>query len=72
MTTLLERAFSEAAKLPDQEQDVIGARLLAELSNESEFDHAIATSADQLVRLAQEALAEDRAGLTQKLNPERL
>ena len=72
MTTLLERAFSEAAKLPDQEQDVIGARLLAELSKETEFDQAIASSAGQLVRLAQDALGEDLAGLTQELNPERL
>ena len=72
MTTLLERAFSEAAKLTEQEQDVIGARLLAELSKETEFDQAIASSADQLVRLAQEALKDDRAGLTQELNPERL
>ena len=72
MTTLLERAFSEAAKLTEQEQDFIGARLLAELSKETEFDQAIASSADQLVRLAQDALKDDRAGLTQELNPERL
>ncbi len=72
MTTLLQKAFSEASKLPDQEQNLIGARLLAELGEETEFDRAIAASADTLARLAQEALEEHRAGLTQELNPERL
>ena len=30
MTTLLERAFAEAAKLPEAEQEVLASRLLAE------------------------------------------
>ncbi len=72
MTTLLQKAFSEAAKLPDQEQNLIGARLLAELAEETEFDRAIVASADSLARLAQDALNEHRAGLTQQLNPEQL
>lgn len=65
MTILLQKAFSEAAKLPDQEQNLIGARLLAELAEETEFDRAIVASADLLARLAQDALQEHRAGLTQ-------
>ena len=72
MTTLLQKAFSEASKLPDQEQNLIGARLLAELGEETEFDRTIAASSDTLARFAQEALEEHRAGLTQELNPERL
>ena len=72
MTTLLQKAFSEASKLPDQVQNLIGARLLAELVEETEFDRAIAASSDTLARLAQEALAEHRAGSSQELNPERL
>jgi hypothetical protein len=72
MTILLERAFAEAAKLSSEEQDLLAARLLAELTNEDEFDHAIASSADKLAILAKEALAEHRAGLTQELDPERL
>jgi len=67
ITTLLERAFSEAAKLPPAEQDLLAARLLAELDKEDEFDQAIAASGDKLARLAREALAEYRAGLTQEL-----
>ena len=72
MTTLLQKAFSEASKLPDQEQNLIGARLRAELAEETEFDRAIAASTDTLAQLAQEALAQHRAGSSQELNPERL
>jgi hypothetical protein len=72
MTELLEQAFAEAAKLPTDEQDVLAARLLAEVQAENDFDRAIASSADKLARLAQEALAEHRGGLTEELNPDRL
>jgi hypothetical protein len=72
MTTLLEQAFAEAAKLPPAEQELLAARLLAELSVEDEFDRAIARSADKLSRLASEALAEHRAGLTEELDPDRV
>lgn len=72
MTTLLERAFAEAAKRPVVEQDVLAARLLAELTAETDFDRAITASTDKLAMLAAEALAEHRAGLTEELDPERL
>lgn len=72
MTTLLERAFAEASRLPEAEQDVLASRLLAELAAEDAFDLAIARSTDQLSRLATEALAEHRAGLTEELDPDRL
>ncbi len=72
MTTLLEQAFAEAAKLSDAEQDLLAARLLAELAAENAFDQAVTRSGDRLTRLAVEALAEHRAGQTQDLDPERL
>jgi hypothetical protein len=72
MTTLLEKAFLEAAKLPAPEQDVLASRLLAELAVEDEFDRAIAGSGDKLARLANQALDEHRAGLTQERDPDRL
>jgi hypothetical protein len=72
MTTLLQRAFAEAAKLPAEEQDVLAARLLAELAAEDDFDRAIAGSSGKLASLAAEALAEHRAGQTQELDPEQL
>lgn len=72
MTTLLERAFAEAAKLPPSEQDLLAARLLAELGQEDDFDRAIAATSHKLAALANEALAEHRAGLTVELDPDRL
>jgi hypothetical protein len=72
MTTLLEKAFAEAAKKSPEEQDVLAARLLAELAAADVFDRAIAESADKLARLAQEAVAEHRAGKTEVLDPEQL
>jgi hypothetical protein len=44
MTTLLQQAFAEAAKLPRAEQDLLASRLLAELKSEDDFDAAIAGS----------------------------
>ncbi|MBU6151838.1 MAG: hypothetical protein KGR25_10335 [Chloroflexi bacterium] len=68
MTTLLKQAFDQAAKLSQQEQDVLASRLLAELAAEDDFDRALAASGDKLARLAAEALAEHRAGQTQPLS----
>ena len=72
MTTLLERAFAEASKLPTAEQDLLASRLLAELAAEDDFDRKIAGSTDKLALLAAEALAEHRAGLTEELDPDQL
>lgn len=72
MTSLLQQAFAEAAKLPQAEQDLLASRLLAELAAEDDFDRAIACTSDKLASLAREALAEHRAGLTEKLDPEQL
>ena len=72
MTTQLERAFAEAAKRSAAEQDLLASRVLAELEAEDDFDRAIAASSDKLARLAADALAEHRAGLTKELDPDRL
>jgi hypothetical protein len=72
MTKLLEEAFAEASKLPEQEQDALAAVILEELASERRWDQAFADSADLLAQLAEQALAEHRAGKTQVLDPERL
>ena len=71
MTTLLERAFDEAAKLPAAEQELLASRLLADLAAEDDFDRATAASADTLALLAAEALAEHRAGLIEEFEADR-
>jgi hypothetical protein len=72
MTALLEQAFAEESKLSSDEQDLLASRLLAEFVAEDAFDRAIAKSTEKLARLAAEALAEHRAGLTEELDPDRL
>jgi ABC-type cobalamin transport system ATPase subunit len=70
MIELLEQAFEKASRLPKLEQELLASRLLAELATEDAFDQALARSGEQLARMAQAALAEHRAGLTQELDPE--
>ena len=68
MTALLQQAFEAASQLPESEQDVIAARLLAELTSEDEFDRKLASTGEKLARLSAEAIAEHRAGLTMPLD----
>jgi hypothetical protein len=68
MSNLLEEAFAEASKLPEDEQDALAAWLLEELKSERQWSKAFATSADLLAQLADEALAEHRAGKTDSLD----
>lgn len=72
MTQLLERAFQEVARLPIEQQDEIAAWLLAELEADTRWDQLFADSQDILAQLADEALAEHRAGRTKALDPEEL
>ena len=72
MTTLLERAFAEAAKRPLAEQELLVSRLLAELGAEDDFDRACAGSTEKLAQLAAEALAEHHSGKTEELDQDRL
>jgi len=72
VTKLLDRAIAKARALPDAEQDAIAASILEELEEDRKWDQAFAASADALSRMAEEALAEDLAGKTLPLNPEKL
>jgi hypothetical protein len=72
MTELLTRAFQAAERLPAQEQDALARWILDELESERRWMEAFAASSDALARLADEALAEHRAGRTRVLNPDEL
>ncbi len=72
MTKLLERAVEKVRKLPDLEQDAIAALILEELEDEARWEKAFARSQDALAKLAQEAMAEDKAGKTEELDPDAL
>ncbi|NER99518.1 MAG: hypothetical protein F6J86_37850 [Symploca sp. SIO1B1] len=67
MTQLLEKAFAEASKLSEQDQDTIAKMVLAELASEERWNNLFTSSQDLLAELAQEALAEHQAGQTQAI-----
>lgn len=56
MTELLEKAFAEASKLPQEAQDMLARLLLDDLVAEEKWDAAFAQSQDKLALLADEAL----------------
>jgi hypothetical protein len=72
MKAELQKAFEEAAKLPDNEQEALGQWLLEEMASEKRWDELFSRSSDKLAALGKEALAEHRAGRTQDLDPDRL
>ena len=68
MTRLLEKAFAEASRLPERDQDAIAEIVLAELASEERWNELFEKSQNALAELAEEALAEYRAGKTKPLN----
>ena len=71
-TQLLERAFAQAAKLPEREQDALAALVLEEMEAEKAWDDAFARSQDLLAQMAEEALAEHKRGETRPLDVDAL
>ncbi len=65
-------AIAETSKLPEQEQEAVGAWILAELESERRWDDLFAKSQDMLASLAEEARREHRAGLTLPLDLDKL
>jgi len=73
MGRLLERAMEEAQKLSDDEQEAIGAWLLAEIESERRWDQLFSRPpSEALERMAAEALDDFRAGRTTPLDPDQL
>jgi len=59
-TKLLEKAFREAAALPEDAQNEFAAWMLDELAHEEKWNRLLSESQDSLSRLAQEARREHR------------
>ena len=74
MTKLLEQAFERASELPQEEQDRFARFLLAQLESERQWAELFSRPESEalLERLADEALAEHRAGHTRPLDVEAL
>lgn len=72
MAKLLEKAIEEARKLPESDQEALGAWLLAEIESEKRWDELFSKSSAVIERMAEEALREHEAGLTKPLDPDEL
>ena len=72
MTKLLEKAFEEASKLSELEQNTLARWLIDEIMAEKKWDMAFAESEDLLEKLADEALAEHVEGKTKPLDTNQL
>ena len=68
MNKLLETAFAEASRLPEEEQEAFAAWMLDELASERRWQTLLERRPDVLERLADEALADYRAGRTEELD----
>lgn len=68
MTQLLEEAMNKLKRLSPAEQDTVAAVILAELEDEAGWDRAFAGSQNQLARMAEGALAEFQAGMTEGMD----
>jgi len=68
MTKLLEKAFEEASKLSELEQNTLARWLIDEIIAEKKWEKAFAESEDLLEKLANEALAEHAEGKTKPLD----
>jgi len=74
MSDRLAAAFKKIAEqLPEYEQDALADRLLKLIeSDERDWDALFESSADQLEKLADRALAEHSAGRAEVLDPKKL
>jgi methylase of polypeptide subunit release factors len=69
MTQALQAAVASASQLPPEEQDALAALLVAEMESEQRWNELFAHSQTTLAQLAQQALVEHEAGLSEPLVP---
>jgi hypothetical protein len=70
MTRALQKLIDVVSRLPEREQETLAAAILDDLASDERWDALLSSSPDALGRLADEALAEHRAGRTQPLDPD--
>ena len=68
MTALLEKALEKAQGLPEQEQDAIATQIPAAIESEHAWQARFAAKRGILERMADEAIEQDRQGLTLDLD----
>jgi hypothetical protein len=70
MTKALEEVLRQVSRLPEAEQDALAEAIKAEIGAEKDWDKSFAGSLDVLDRLADEAIADHRAGRTKPIDPD--
>jgi len=68
MTELLQKAFKEASKLKQDDQNMIAARILEEIEDEQRSAEKFVNSQDTLARIVDEARKEIAEGKTYPLD----
>jgi hypothetical protein len=74
MSELIEQAFQKVRQLPEHDQESIASIILQEIESEHRWQELFdrSESATLLSRMADEALAEARAGRAKKLDANEL
>ncbi|HEX7677719.1 MAG TPA: hypothetical protein VF713_06320 [Thermoanaerobaculia bacterium] len=72
MSNLLDEAYAIAKELSEQEQQAIGAWLLAEIDADRRWEELFAQPSDVIERMGEKALEDHRLGRTLPLDPESL
>jgi hypothetical protein len=72
MSNLLDEAYAAAKQLPEQDQEAIGAWLLAEIDADRRWEELLAQPSDVIERMADRALEDHRLGRTLPLDPDTL
>lgn len=72
MGKLLEKAIEEASRLPENEQEEVGAWLLEELQSERTWNELFRRPGLMIETMADEALRDDDEGRTEPLDPDRM
>jgi len=67
MTRALDAAVAEAAKLPPEEQDALGALLMEEMASEKRWIDMLSSRPTLLESLAAQAIQEHKEGRTKPL-----
>ena len=70
MTKALEEVLRQVSRLPEAEQDALAEAIKAEIGAEKDWEKSFAGSLDVLDRLADEAIADHRAGRTKSIDPD--
>ncbi|HEY4115769.1 MAG TPA: hypothetical protein VGM17_17065 [Rhizomicrobium sp.] len=71
MNKLPERAFAEASKLPEDQQEALAGHILEEIEAERGRDERFANSQDKLAELSRKASERIARGTTLPFDPRR-